>query len=376
MVDVCSIIKYPDSWGFKREPMRPVELRRDYFNGMKFEDNFDWDNLWYDAVQVTQNIVLLIGPPLYSTITHLYNQCSIVDSNGNNCPIQYINMDRSSITIVSVNDFVNTLTITPENISITVHQQDKLFDNKIVIGTLQKNNPIEWIKQWINYHNRNLGISNFLIYDNNSTIYTPAELEASLNSDKITVKVVNYTVPYGPQGFDCDYYNTWDSDYAQSVMFEHAKRRYLSNAKLFINADIDELLCIPNNDINAIVNLINSNDVAGLAYLGRWVEPYDIENRQSANEIPLQNREFKNYYCTDSTNPFGLGNKWMVVPPRALDVQWSVHSCSGKIAQYNAIYYGHYLPMNTNWSWPRDKFDRDPANLSIDIGLQQNLERM
>jgi hypothetical protein len=375
MTDTCSIIKYPSLWGFKREPARPVELRRDYFSGMKFDENFDWDNLWYDAVQLENGPVLLIGPPLYETGNFLKQNCNFFTTTGTVLPFQIIEMDRACITVIETATPLNEIILNPGDVKISINKQDRTFDNKIVFMTLQKNNPISWIREWILYHLVNYGISGVVIYDNRSDRYTASELEAAIQIPNVIVKVVEWNVPYGPQGFDCNYYNVWDSDYAQSSMFEHAKRRYVSNAKLVVNCDIDELIVIDNGDLSTVLIDLESSNVAGYCYKGRWIEPYDVTNNILAEAIPQDARSFKNYYCTDSRNEIGIGNKWMVIPNRVLNYQWSVHNCPMTI-QSTSIYYGHYMPMNTNWSWKRDKVDRDTSCLKVEPILYNNLAKI
>lgn len=375
MTDTCSIIKYPTSWGFKREPARPVELRKDYFNGMKFDENFDWDNLWYDAVQIDSGQILLIGPPLYATSNYITNTCNFTSDSGDIIPFQIMEMDRACLVVLHANMFLDHINLNPGNMKIKINKQDTAFNNKIVLMTLQKNNPITWIKEWIKYHNVNYGIDGVVIYDNNSNHYTTGELESAIQTPGVTIKIVDWNVPYGPQGFDCNYYNVWDSDYAQSVMFEHVKRKYVSNSKLAINCDIDELIAIDDGDINTVLHGLNLTNQAGYCYKGRWIEPYDIANNITAEVIPHEARSFKNYYCTDIRNEIGIGNKWMVIPNRVLNYQWSVHNCPLTIQNSN-IYYGHYMPMNTNWSWKRDKFNRDTSYLKIESKLYDNLTKI
>ena len=376
MVDKCSVIKYPDSWGFKREPARPVTLRRDYFNGMQFDENFDWNNLWYDAVQIAHDCVLLIGPPLYDTKNFLTQNCQFT---ANNCALSFncIDMDRAGLTIVHVPGIVNELILHPSGTVIKVNTTSSEFENRKCLMTLQKDNPISWIKEWIRYNRDNYSIDGILIYDNQSTQYTAEELEFAIQTENVTVKVVEWYVPYGPQGFDCNYYNTWDSDYAQSSMFEHSKRRYLSNAQLAINCDIDELLVLKNTTLDYIIETIKKENLAGYIYRGKWIEPYDINSKVAANELSLNERSFANYYCID-TNKRALdaGRKWMVIPNKSLNYQWCVHHTNAPMRENNEIYYGHYMPMNTNWSWNRDNYSADTSTLVVDHLLRHNLSKL
>jgi hypothetical protein len=377
MVDRCSVVRFPSEWNLRREPKRPPELRRDYFGGMKFNDNFDWDTLWYDALQISPQTILLIGPPLYQTANLIAGNIKIVDDHGTMLSGRFIEMDRACLTVLNTTSMTSTIRmISQVETVIPVNQISNEFIGCKVMFTLQKNNPINWIKEWISYHHLNFGIEGFLIYDNQSSIYDAEQLESSVSEPGVKVKVVSWDVPYGPQGFACDYYNTWDSDYAQSTMFEHAKRKYLHGSTLAINADIDELLVLKDKTLDQIIQDINHNNISGYCYKGRWIEPYDLSSRSDARPLPLDQRHFYDYHCTDHTQPRDLGNKWMLIPKKALDGQWSVHHANCTMVQSTDIYYGHYLAMNTNWSYPRDQYDRDPSNLISDPILERNLNNL
>lgn len=351
-----------------------MELRRDYFGGMRFNDNYDWDNIWYDAVQVSADTLLLIGPPMNNTAQLIANKIGITDADGNLLQGRFIPMDRAQLTVIQTPRWLDRVNMISEVVTpIAVHRLDDRFNGKRVIFTLQKDNPVSWIKQWAIYHRDTLGADGILIYDNGSRAYTAEQLELSLAIPDIIVAVVRWDVPYGPQGFDCNYYNTWDSDYAQSTMFEHAKRRYLHCASIAVNADIDELVVAPGRTLGTIASDLNTRGIAGYTYKGRWIEPYDVKNGRDARQIPHDQRRFYDYHCTDHTNPRDLGNKWMLIPAKSMEHQWLVHHTTAPMEHNTDIYYGHYLAMNTNWSYPRDAYDRDPANLVSDLHLMQNL---
>jgi len=376
MVDQCSTVQYPTTWGFKREPSRPVHLRIDYCNGMKFNDNFDWNNLWYDAVQVNATTVLLIGPPLYSTKDWLTINAKFTDQTGNFLPFNSIEIDRACYTTVTVNQYVNFITMHTNNSKthIQVNHQNGLFSNEKVMVTLQKNNPIAWIQQWITYHKKVLGVDAFLIYDNASTLYTSKELEHSLLDLGAIVTIVDWPYPYGPQGSD---FAPWDSDYGQYGMLEHAKIRYLNKSKLVLNNDIDELVITNGITLENVATYLNANNVKCIRYRGIWIEPWDIVKNQSANKIPLEQRQFKDYFCTDPNNKIGIGHKWMLTPTTSiLKQQWLVHNINGLTIETDQLRYAHYLAMNTGWSWSRDQFNGNVNNLVTNQLLLNHLKSL
>lgn len=376
MIDSCSRIQYQPSWGFKREPSRPVNLRLDYCGGMKFDDNFDWDNAWYDALQITDNIILLIGPPLYDKKGWINSNIAFIDSNGRKMPCQFMDLDRVSYTALTCGSANATIKMLhgDQSVDVTINRNDGIFNGRKVMVTLQKNNPLPWIRQWVSYHSEIHGVDGCLIYDNGSTDYTLSQLEESLSDLNCIVRIVDWRYPYGPQGSDDA---PWDSDYGQYVMLEHAKYRYLSDASLVLNNDVDEFLVLKDNiTLNDIQGYLNSAQCGCLRYKGIWIEPYDVDNGKSADVILFEDRHVKDYYCTDDSNKTGIGHKWMLVPWKHMNNQWAVHNINGPTIESDQLHYAHYLALNTNWSWKRDRYNGVPSNLKPDQYLKINLDKM
>jgi len=377
MLDIPSTIKYPLAWGFKREPARPPHLRIDYCGGMKFDDNFDWDNLWYDATQLNPSTVLLIGAPLYGTKDWLQNNATFETNNGTKLSFRFAELDRVCYTIVTVSEELEKiyLVTNTERTEIKINHNDGQFNGIPVMVTLQKDNPISWITQWIRYHSEVMGVGGFLIYDNGSTKYSLNELEAALSKTKAKVRVVSWPYPYGPQGSD---FAPWDSDYGQYVMLEHAKWRYLSGSSLVLNNDVDELVVTKGINLRDIAEFLrNNNSCQCIRYRGIWIEPYDIVNKESANTVPFEHRRFKDYYCTDDNNKIGIGYKWLLMPSQNnINQQWLVHHINGPMIESDQMFYAHYMSMNTNWSWSRDHFKGKVEDLVVNQHLLDKFNRM
>lgn len=375
MVDVCSTIKYQTGWGFRREPARPLDLRIDYCGGMRFDDNFDWDNAWYDAMQVNENTLLLIGPPLYDSKNWINGNVAFFDPNGQKLPVQFMELDRVCYTAMTVGGWVDSISMVSngESVTIPINKNHGEFDGKKVMVTLQKNNPIAWIGQWMHYHIKVHGVDAFLIYDNGSTDYSAEDLDEALRGIPATIKIVEWPYPYGPQGSD---HAPWDSDYGQYVMLEHAKYRYLSGAGLVLNNDIDEMIVTKGLTLNDIQQHLSSAQTGCLRYRGVWIEPYDLNNQRMAADVPFEQRYIRDFFCTDSDNKIGIGYKWMLVPQRHLNNQWLVHHINAPMIESDQLHYAHYLALNTNWSWKRDVYKGNISNLRPDPYLLSSLAKM
>jgi hypothetical protein len=225
----------------------------------------------------------------------------------------------------------------------------------------------------MDYHYRVHGIDGFLIYDNTSSKYTVNELESKLSRDYLKLKIVPWPYPYGPQGSDNA---PWDSDYGQYCMLEHAKYRYLSHAALVLNNDIDELIVTKGPSLDKIQSQLESGPYHCLAYQGRWIEPHDVPRNKGAYEVPFESRLFSDYCCTDAHDKRGIGHKWMLVPQKNINYQWLVHRIAGPYGVSEDLFYGHYLAMNTNWSWERDKYTGNVKDLTPDPWLHTALQKI
>lgn len=379
MAEILSKFCYPDSWGKKREPIRPIDLRV-----INFEKLYDYDTIWNDAVQINKNRILLIGPPLYDTKDFLIPHCNVFDPTGNDLRCKSQEMDRACVVHVETHDWIDHVIFYDGKVSykIPVNHISNIFNNKKVIVTISKNHPISWLKQWIDYHKVVHNVEGLLLYNNQSTIYTSQQLEQQLIRDDMIIKVVDYDVPFGVMGGgDWEWegrkgtYLPWDSDFAQYVQMEHAKWRYLHCAKLAINADTDELLIIKSgHTLDQVADYCETGEHSVLLYDGIWIEPIDSHTNVIAKDISFEERNFSNYYHTEHSNGRGIGVKWLLNPKRNLQYQWHLHKTYGPHIKTSEITFGHYFAMNTSWSYQRDNFTGDKFKL-IEVGqLKRNLD--
>lgn len=378
-MDNLPLIKYPHEWGFKRIPARPQELWV-----FDFEKNYDWDNLWYDCVQINPNAIILIGPPLYGTKEFIKNSCRFLDDSKQPLNYNFYEMDRVCITVLEPSKDIDVIHFVGPHgdYEIAVSRQSMEFGGKKTIVTISKDHPIEWLEQWIDYHVCVHNVDGFLIYNNQSKSYTSEELQTKLSRPDTNVKIVNYDVPFGCMGGgDWSWggksgnYLPWDSDFSQYIMLEHAKWKYLHCALLAINADTDEFLTIPKASLDqvAVYCQVNTNSV--WLYKGVWIEPIDSVTHQEACDVNYADRKFYNYWQTTHSNQRGIGIKWLLNPQKNLSYQWMLHRTSGPHMETNEISFGHYLAMNTSWSWPRDKFTGDVEKLVNHWGIKYDLDK-
>lgn len=367
MVETLSRFTFPTNWQTRREPRRPHELRV-----FDFDENFDWDTVWNDAIQITPDTVLLIGPPLYEHAAWLHSKCSFEFPNHQGTlPCDVIELDRTCQTVVRVPGPTKSLVLNYRGRHmISVNEPCWNFKGMKVIVTISRDHPISWLRQWIDYHRTVHGLDGLLLYNNRSTIYTSEELERSIARPDMVIKVVDYDVPFGCMGGgDWEWkgqqgtFLPWDSDFSQYVMLEHAKWRYLHCASLAINADTDELLYFKNTTLSSMAEYCQSSSNSVWLYKGTWIEPVDSTNGTIAGNVPFEHRRFNAYWHTNHSDQRGIGIKWMLNPGRNMQYQWHLHKTFGPHMLTDEIGFGHYLAMNTSWSWPRDVYKGDRSTL-------------
>jgi hypothetical protein len=378
MVEVLPRFTFPAQWNMKRPTMRPKDLWV-----FDFEENYDWDTVWNDAIQINDETVVLVGPPLYHQGTAIRSTHPFyLKETNRTIPMEINELDRACLTVVKVPGRVNELFIAGDHpeMAVKVNQPSFEFAGKKVIVTISKDHPIEWLKQWIDYHRTVHNIDGLLLYNNRSTIYTPIELENSIKRNDMVIKVVDYDVPFGCMGGgDWEWagkkgnYLPWDSDFSQYVMLEHAKWRYLHCAKLAINADTDELIYIKNTTLDDIADSCLSSNNSVWLYKGTWIEPVDSLTGTVASDVSFNARRFDHYWKTNHSNQRGIGVKWMLNPAKNMHHQWMLHKTTGPHMMTDEIGFGHYLAMNTSWSWPRDGYTGDKSTLIEFAEIKKNL---
>lgn len=377
-VDKPKKFDFPDIWQLQRTPIRPIELQV-----CNFENRFDYKTIWNDAIQIKHENIILVGPPLYQVNDWLKSHCYFEDQNNRKLQWVHNDYDRMGMTVINTYNWIDYIWLVSPfgKYKIQINPVNTEFAGKSVIISISKDNPITWIKQWIDYHYTVHGINGALIYDNGSSIYTVDELYNSIKRDDVVIKVVDYNVPGGPLGSGPWEENgkrgdslPWDSDFAPYVLFEHAKRKYLHCARTVINSAPDELLVINNKvSFNDISLHVETSEYSSLLYDGIWIEPVDSNNQIIAKNIPFDNRNFANYWQTTNNIHAGVGTKWLLCPYRNMNYQWHLHR-TDVMVKTNSVTYGHYLAMNNNWFWIRDDFTGNLNDLTEVTNLKKSLD--
>lgn len=332
-----------------RHPFRRPALRH-----ADFEDRYDFRTVFYDCFWSADGSSLrLIGPPLQNLADDLGLRFFAVPS-GEELPVTVLPRVFATILVIPASPGLRSLRVETAAGTAFIGPQpnlSNLFAGRRVLMTLSQNNELEWIRDWVIYHQRVHGCDGVLVYDNNSTRYDISELKGCLAGiSGVTGLAVDWPFRYGP--FDGRLpltYDLWEGHFCQFGMLEHARYRFLADARCGLNLDIDELVVCPGGE--SICDLTEGSATGFLKFGGKWVEPFAATSGEAGTK-PLH-RHFR-HRKTGRTQ--GCENKYTVVPSRVPDsAQFGIHDIFGHADSPlpGGVELRHFKAINTNWTVDR-----------------------
>ena len=349
--------------GLSRTVPRPRHLRQP-----GYEQEFDASTILYDLFwSPGGRDVVGIGPPLANLADALVPMLRrgfrggifsrLEQRNLERCWEVWMRRCRAPPTFPAGIFKQTELTIQPN------HQE--IFRGKKVALTKSRDNQLVWIRDWAYFLAKAHGCDAVLLYDNASTNASPAEIQQTIASVPgiDTAVVVGWPYKFGPQGIDR---YTWDSDYCQYGILEHARHRFLAKARGVLQIDIDEFPIVEAGE--SVFDLATSaRDY--IRFDCRWIESVTGD---MPGPGPRRHRDYR-YYDAVNT-PRRIEKKWAVVPIRCPgSAQWMVHKITdiARDAETSArVCLRHFKAINTNWRLDRWQPESlDPACHRIDEEL-------
>ena len=161
----------------RREATRPLAFR-----GENFERDFDSNTLFYDAVQASQSTVALFAPPFFNLAREVTTANFI--SGAGTFKARTRHLDRHAQMWLDIPAHAGPIQALSELGSFTFSvspNESEMFRDRRVIFTMSKDNPIEWILDWVRFNRDIHGADAVLIYDNGSSAYDSAALKLALS---------------------------------------------------------------------------------------------------------------------------------------------------------------------------------------------------
>jgi hypothetical protein len=367
----------------RREATRPPEFR-----GENFDRDFDGNTLFYDAVQVSSATITLFAPPFFTLARGVASTRFV--SNDIRYEARTRNLDRHAQSWLDIPQGSGPVRATGDlgSFSFSVSpNESEIFRDCRVIFTMSKDNPIEWILDWVRFNRDVHGADAVLIYDNGSSAYDSVTLSDALRSvSGIRCSVVmEWPFKYGPQGANS--WDHWDSDFCQLGAWEHARWRFLQHARSAMNSDIDELV-VSKND-RSVFEAAEQSRSGLVRYRGRWIIGMDDGNGDDSHHGPYRHFDFsilmppkyerRKLLIRRDAN--ACLPKWTVVPSRCpTRAQWHVHSIFSWPASYfctDEFSFRHFREIGSNWKYQRtNRVPLDPSIHNTDGSLIEAFRRV
>jgi hypothetical protein len=322
-------INFSDISQENRVPLRPVDLRQDNFDQL-----FDYTTFIYDIFS-NDNKTYIISPPATDEDWTRFKEVALFDNK--NISNYSSKLYKSKIQKLIIKNSIKEIKIKDKTYNIP--KIKGLGENKVCLYTLQKDNDPQWIIDWANWHIKNHGVTDVIIYDNNSAKYSIDWLKEKTRSIKSIVHIESINFSWGPINYKD---SEWDSDFLQYAMFEHVRYYYLNNNGILINSDIDELIVGEKN--LSISDAIKENSC--LIYPGKWVYE-NIKKNSNYLQHDTHSRVDHNSFCNC---------KWCIhLKNTSDDVFLRVHNVEGKIKKIlrKEFIFLHHILINTNWQYER-----------------------
>ena len=169
----------------------------------------------------------------------------------------------------------------------------------ITISTLQKNNDIQWVIDWILWHRRLHNVERIVLYDNGSTNRT--ELIENLKALEPEVKIifVDWSFPYGISPYKA----------TQDGSLNHCRIRFPIKHGYCINLDIDELLV--RSGEKKLLDYLNASltyPFPGLCYIKECKVPNITKSKRvgvpRVLDFHFRFRQFGHHLTREFTRPY------------------------------------------------------------------------
>lgn len=368
-IDVHSTaIFLPEDMALRRLPRMPRRRRPDAF-WAAFEDRA----LVYDVFWSADGKQLVLACPPPNSLAESWAAARFVARPSGRTLIPKFAVSRSTMTVSLPDAPSDTVSITLDfaGAEFEVVVQPGLgdaFAGRRVMFTMNKDNDLDWMALWGDWHARLHGVDAIVVFDNGSTRYdTDAIARTLLEVPGIArVAVPSWPYRYGPVDPGVLFHPYW-ANFLQVASFRVMASRLAPKAAGLLNCDIDELV----GGHDAFSALSQSPD--GLVMLkGTWVETATSPEDESLPHhlrYRYRNKNRLKAICAD---------KWLIDPqtPWAKDFAFTpmMHRIYGLPKSYGRrapnLPFFHFKAINTNWKVERNALSGlDTARLERSEGL-------
>lgn len=349
------------------QPLRRQPYEAERPRPQPFMDSFDQSEIFYDVFRDhTGSHVYLLGP-MALNLAPLVEQMEITGQpSGTRAKPRVFHAIQMLIARVTLPKGDDTLEIRfgDQTFSVPVqpNRSPEFADDRIIVA-INKDNELDWIRDWARFYVREHGATAAVIYDNGSTRYSRAELSAALAEVEGLKRylVIDWPFRYGSRdhGFTAHRFGENWARFAQPPMFTHFFRKYAMASRSFVSVDIDELVI---SRSRKSIFRSAERSLFGLRRFNRiWV-------------LNMRDTEGLPHHADYAIRKKGMaakdrGKKWAASPRRAYLASWRAqmwtHQVRGwlNLSGSSADFFGyHFRGISHAWNYDRsDNVPFDPA---------------
>ena len=281
-----------------------------------------------------------------------------------------------------------------QRVAVGKHPLSELQEHELTLTTMQKNSPLEWIADWLNYHHKVHGVSRVVLYDNDSTDFQAIK-NLFMNMEVVVeVILVNWRYPYG----------LIRSRYGQQGSLNHCYHWVGHKTKYFLNFDLDEYLInkTPERLSSYLQRRFDGTPKTASIEIRECKVP-NVKKASGDSDIPRVGQYgYKGKFVDkhSSKNIFRYGrvdyiSHHIIVPLWPARFRWMLNLIQSSLrtrylrlslfgffftalASANELYFNHYQGLNSGWEIPKRTHiqEYDPVKHEPDDFMIRTLERV
>lgn len=366
-----SLVKFPEEWNIKKNTVQNPSLYPKYTYGKEFEDTYDYHTLFADVFR-NGNDLIFISPPFLNFKKILIDDLKLVDDFDKEYELRFASFDRCEVMVSSIPIEINRIYLKRKDgnkFEVPFKERHTKFDDKKVLCAMIKNEPIDKILNWIEYHHKIYDVNGFIIFNNQSDLYDSDFLYKKLieKSNITEIEVVDWDIPFGVLG------PPWDSDWCQYILLNLCKLNFCLNSEIMINQDIDEYF-VSEYSLDEIVESMKHQGVGAIVYESKNISCYTDGDKTILNS--------RYYYHPEEIDTQKM-TKWMSIPSKTIQSIYTLHNVFGQFTETtDDFYYAHMWTLSSanhdqeNHCSPKEyrKKIKDEG-YKIDFKLKTNFEK-
>ena len=141
---------------------------------------------------------------------------------------------------------------------------------RLTLTTVQKDNPIEWVHDWLLWHHRAFGVQRLILYDNGSKNLDELVAQFSSKSFELEIVLVDWPFPHGAEPYK----------YCQLGSLNHCRLRFSVPKGYCINLDVDEYLVASENNLLNFLDSRLQYPAPGAIVLNEFLIPNIISDKR------------------------------------------------------------------------------------------------